>query len=388
MGEVENYQRIELGKVADGEVSAGVAVDLAHLVAELMENAAQFSPPNTPVDVTGRMRKGPDRYEVSIADGGMGLGDKLDGANELLANPPELGLGMGRSLGFMVIGRLAQRLGATVTLEAKQGGGTTAVVSIPTSLFLSSGRGGARGRGKASRRRARKSGAAPAPAEEPKAAPKSATEDVEPEPEPTTASTEHETESTQQPAAASTTLEKLLGLNASVLDRANDVDAAPDDWASTSPFGEDEAGEVELEPEPVDEDGTAGGDGETWTPPKVTTAPPGKLAEAVPTGEAFEDGVASLLDEPEDGDAPSRGLRDDQATSAGLQKRQRGASKVPIGEGRPVAASTRNPDEVRSMLSRYREGLMGGKQDAREDAGGDAASADGTDTEKGRKGAR
>jgi hypothetical protein len=100
---------------------------------------------------------------------------------------------------------------------------------------------------------------------------------------------------------------------------------------------------------------------------------PSKLEEALPTGEAFESGMASLLDEPESAPAPQSpnpGVASDEhppsndSTSSGLTRRKRGQSKVPIGEGRPVAPSGRNPEEIRSMLSRYRDGIKGNKSPA------------------------
>ena len=105
----------------------------------------------------------------------------------------------------------------------------------------------------------------------------------------------------------------------------------------------------------------------------MSAGSPRKLEEAVPSGDAFEDGVASLLEDSDEG-APGRALRSDAATSAGLTKRQRGASSVPIGQGRPVAASSRDPEEVRSMLSRYREGLKGKKVDPSDSSGGNGDS--------------
>ena len=97
-------------------------------------------------------------------------------------------------------------------------------------------------------------------------------------------------------------------------------------------------------------------------------APPTRFEEAVPSGDAFENGVASLLGPstvgppvaPTDLGVPGRYEPD--AGPGGLQKRQRGASGIPIGEGRPVAAPSRSPEEVRSMLSRYRDGLQGGRR--------------------------
>ncbi len=135
IGEVENYQQVELGQIEEGRVPAGVAVDLAHLTAELMENATQFSPPSSSVDVSALLDADAGLYRIRIRDRGMGLGDRIDQANITLADPPELGLGMGRSLGFMVVGRLAQRLRAVVRLESNEGGGTIAEVRLPLELL-------------------------------------------------------------------------------------------------------------------------------------------------------------------------------------------------------------------------------------------------------------
>ena len=134
MGEIENYQHIELTSVEPGQVTSAAAVDLAHMAAELMENATQFSPPEAPVEVSGRLDG--ERYVVSIVDHGMGMpDDQRRAANEVLSNPPELGLAMGRSLGFVVIGRLAQRLGASVDLSETPNSGITATIAVPTSAF-------------------------------------------------------------------------------------------------------------------------------------------------------------------------------------------------------------------------------------------------------------
>ncbi|MGB5757507.1 MAG: hypothetical protein WBM50_11380, partial [Acidimicrobiales bacterium] len=101
----------------------------------------------------------------------------------------------------------------------------------------------------------------------------------------------------------------------------------------------------------------------TWTapqPPPAAALPPSNLEQALPTGEAFESGVASLLT-PQPG--PATDGRGPDATASGLVKRRRGASQVPIGEGRRVAGAGRDPEEVRDRLSRYREGLKGKKPD-------------------------
>ncbi len=334
MGEVENYQHIDLIEVDDGQVGATVAVDLAHMAAELMENATQFSPPDTPVDVSGTFAED-GRFSIVIADSGMGMtGDKLTEANQVLADPPELGLAMGRSLGFIVIGRLAKRLGAEVELQDNGDAGLKAVITVPGDLVIA--------------------GTGPTETSEPSEATDSGAESKSDKSEPAPAP---ESETTSQGGSAA--LERLLGINGS---DGQPQSGAPEDWASKSPF------------ESADDTSEGDGEGESWTPPEVTSGPPRKLEEAVPSGDAFESGVASLLEE-DGGKETGRSLRDEDATSAGLAKRQRGASQVPIGQGRPVTASTRDPDEVRSMLSRYREGLKGNK------SGGDVVIGNGDPAE-------
>ena len=45
LSEVEDYERIELGTLATATLHGPAGSDVAHLVAELLENATQFSPP-------------------------------------------------------------------------------------------------------------------------------------------------------------------------------------------------------------------------------------------------------------------------------------------------------------------------------------------------------
>ncbi len=70
--EVEQYERIELASVPTTEVAYRVVNDLVHLLAELLENATSFSPPQTKVKVTGHAL--PDgRMLIEIHDTGIGL---------------------------------------------------------------------------------------------------------------------------------------------------------------------------------------------------------------------------------------------------------------------------------------------------------------------------
>jgi signal transduction histidine kinase len=133
--EVEEYQRVELLPLADLEVAGHVAVDVIHLLAELIENATSFSPPNTKVQVAGQAV--PHGYVIEIEDRGLGMSDEeLIQANERLANPPEIDFALSRVLGLYVVGRLGQRHGIKVQLRHSWYGGVTALTLLPHSLLV------------------------------------------------------------------------------------------------------------------------------------------------------------------------------------------------------------------------------------------------------------
>jgi Nitrate and nitrite sensing/HAMP domain len=133
--EVEEYQRVELLPLVDLEVAGHVAVDVIHLLAELIENATVFSPPNTKVQIAGQAV--PHGYVIEIEDRGLGMSDEeLIEANERLANPPEIDFALSRVLGLYVVGRLAQRHGIKVQLRHSWYGGVTALVLLPQALLV------------------------------------------------------------------------------------------------------------------------------------------------------------------------------------------------------------------------------------------------------------
>jgi hypothetical protein len=133
--EVEEYQRVELLPLADLEVAGHVAVDVIHLLAELIENATAFSPPNTKVQIAGQAV--PHGYVIEVEDRGLGMSDEeLIQANERLANPPEIDFALSRVLGLYVVGRLSQRHGIKVQLRHSWYGGVTALTLLPNSLLV------------------------------------------------------------------------------------------------------------------------------------------------------------------------------------------------------------------------------------------------------------
>lgn len=135
MSEIEDYRKVHLSNMEHAEIGAQGAVDLAHLMSELMENATQFSPPDTVVEVKGAMDDS-GAYVIGIIDRGIGMNDEqLYAANDLLRNPPDLGITLTRSLGFLVVGQLSRRLGVGVELVKTAGSGTTAIVVVPAHLL-------------------------------------------------------------------------------------------------------------------------------------------------------------------------------------------------------------------------------------------------------------
>ncbi|NLD75937.1 MAG: sensor histidine kinase [Acidimicrobiales bacterium] len=135
LAEVEDFGRIDLLSFDEILVASNVAADLAHLLSELMENATNFSPPETRVEVVGHRTKS-DGYVISVTDHGIGMSaEQVSEANESLAKPPLVGLALSRSLGFIVVGRLAGRHGITVRVMQSPSGGVTAVVTVPSSLI-------------------------------------------------------------------------------------------------------------------------------------------------------------------------------------------------------------------------------------------------------------
>lgn len=134
--EVEHYTRIEFGVIdRDIEVAAHAVNDLVHLIAELLDNATVFSPPDSQVLVEAR-RVG-DRAVVYVEDRGLGMSpEQLAEANERLATPPEVDVTVSRMMGLVVVSRLAARHGVKVELRPAAQRGTIADITLPTSVLV------------------------------------------------------------------------------------------------------------------------------------------------------------------------------------------------------------------------------------------------------------
>jgi signal transduction histidine kinase len=396
IGEVEDFARISLLALDDVTVGGNVAVDLAHLLSELMENATHFSPPDTTVEIVGHRAE--DGYTLSVSDQGIGMSsDQLAEANTQLARPPLVGLALSRSLGFIVIGRLASRFSVAVRLTSSPSGGVTALVTLPPELVTVDG--------------------------QPMVAPVVSDEIVDAPPAPPVAVTE-----VAEPDIIVVDEETDAAVAA---DAAAGVELELDEFAET-------LDRAEFEDEVRGAEATAVAEADAETTVEDLAEEPATYLDAVPEGDEFERGLQSLVSdelapgpvenapgqlptEPGDGlsdidsvpgafgvagpvDAPpmapeagpvsaeevqvvtaeatveapeAKAETAAELTAAGLVRRTpKKRSEDAAGGGMPMMAarttgtSQRSPEEVRKMLSRYRSGLNKGRGSA------DGASTD------------
>ncbi|MEV4564602.1 nitrate- and nitrite sensing domain-containing protein [Nonomuraea sp. NPDC049419] len=133
--EVEDYTRVTVAPMPDAPLLVGAAVtDVIHLVAELIENATVYSPPNTTVQVRGVTAA--NGVALEVEDRGLGLNDAtLAELNARLSDRPEFDLADTDRLGLFVVARLATRHGIKIMLRRSPYDGTTAIVLLPASLL-------------------------------------------------------------------------------------------------------------------------------------------------------------------------------------------------------------------------------------------------------------
>lgn len=133
--EIEHYERVDLAQHVDPPMVGHAALIAAHLLAELLENSTAFSDPGSRVLVS--TEAGPIGVRVTITDEGLGMSpEELAEFNDRIQNPPVSEVVGAQRLGFYVVGRLANRLEAVVTLAAgRDERGTVVTVDLPAALF-------------------------------------------------------------------------------------------------------------------------------------------------------------------------------------------------------------------------------------------------------------
>jgi signal transduction histidine kinase len=137
IAETEDMSRVVFAVDDQVQVAGRCVADLTHLLAELIENAVRFSPPDSSVTVRARADlRQEGGHLLTVEDWGVGMpvADLAD-ANAQLATPHEVDLAVSQRLGLHVVARLAARHGIRVSLGPTPGSGITAIVAVPPALF-------------------------------------------------------------------------------------------------------------------------------------------------------------------------------------------------------------------------------------------------------------
>ncbi|WP_460496640.1 sensor histidine kinase [Glycomyces tarimensis] len=140
--EVEQYTRIEFGRLdADREIKPAAVNDLVHLVAELMDNATAFSPPESPVLVEAEQMRTAESpmgaIRVRITDSGIGMPEaQIEDINRQLSESADvIDLASSRMMGLVVVARLGKRHNVRVELRPGERRGTVAEVILGESVL-------------------------------------------------------------------------------------------------------------------------------------------------------------------------------------------------------------------------------------------------------------
>ncbi len=134
LSEIESYDRVDIGEMQDVSVKGGAVSDVAHLMAELLENSTNFSSPQTRVRILGR-REG-SHYSMVIIDEGIGMAPlEIAAANQRIATAANTDLDTSKMLGLGVVGRLAARHTITVRVAASPTGGLAVKVTLPPTII-------------------------------------------------------------------------------------------------------------------------------------------------------------------------------------------------------------------------------------------------------------
>ncbi|MFI7524091.1 nitrate- and nitrite sensing domain-containing protein [Nocardia salmonicida] len=137
VAETLEYTKIDVQRVPEVYVIGDAVADIVHLLAELMDNATTFAPPQARTEVAvAVIGRG---IAVEIIDQGIGMTPaELTERNAMLAEPPDFSvatLAGDPRLGFFVVAKLAARRDISVRLAESNYGGTRAIVLVPAILL-------------------------------------------------------------------------------------------------------------------------------------------------------------------------------------------------------------------------------------------------------------
>ncbi|MFG2513220.1 ATP-binding protein [Streptomyces sp. NPDC048584] len=136
MGRISGYQRVRVHSASDTAVAGHAAEGVMHALAELLDNAANFSPPSAEVHVY--VEEVPAGVIVSVEDSGLVMSEaQLRRAERAVSGESaELGGLTGTRLGLGVVGRLARRYGLRVSYRPSARGGTGVLMLVPQDILV------------------------------------------------------------------------------------------------------------------------------------------------------------------------------------------------------------------------------------------------------------
>ncbi|MEF9886858.1 sensor histidine kinase [Streptomyces sp. P9-A4] len=137
-GEVQDYRRVVVDLDGSPWLAARAVGPVAHVLAELAENALVFSRPPSPVEI--RVAQVSHGLAIEVEDRGLGMdAEQLAEANELMVRPARMDL-LAHSddirLGLHVVARLANQYGLRVEFRVSAYGGTRVVVLVPQEYVV------------------------------------------------------------------------------------------------------------------------------------------------------------------------------------------------------------------------------------------------------------
>ncbi|MEU9841795.1 ATP-binding protein [Actinomadura sp. NPDC048032] len=137
MGRIASYQRVQYHSTSTAAIAGFAAEGVMHALAELMDNAANFSPHGSAVHVYAEEEDA--GIVITIEDSGLGMRQReRERAERLVSDAADLTSLPGTRLGLAVVGRLAGKHGLRVNFRPSSRGGVGVVVLIPRQLVTHS----------------------------------------------------------------------------------------------------------------------------------------------------------------------------------------------------------------------------------------------------------
>ncbi|GAB3698148.1 ATP-binding protein [Nocardiopsis oceani] len=134
MGRIGAYQRVRTHSVSSMAIAGFAAEGVIHALAEILDNAAKFSPPTAEVHV--HVEEVQAGIAVMVEDGGLVMGEEaLRRARRAVESGLDITTISGTRLGLSVVGRIAHRYGLDISFRSSSRGGTAVVLLLPQRII-------------------------------------------------------------------------------------------------------------------------------------------------------------------------------------------------------------------------------------------------------------